>query len=215
MREIERDMPRLVKDLRQRVEVDLERVTAQVEERERRVDAVVAGLSERSREFETEVQDRLSAQRRHFERTLRDTAGELRLETREQLADQEHVLRGEIETERRRRREELQQVSTRMDALEQREEQAAAAARALLSDGQAIHDVIRDELPHEQLAPGELARLQRRLDAAEESLAQGSSQAARATSQEAYFSLSPSSCASSSCCATASGAPSCSPPAAR
>ena len=53
-----------------------------------------------------------------------------------------------------------------------------------------MHDLIRDELPHERFAPGELASLDRRLATARDNAKQGQSQAALALAQAAYHDLS-------------------------
>jgi hypothetical protein len=186
MREVKRELPGLIAGVRRQTEADLERVLGEVEERQRKVDEVVAGLSDRTRGFESEMSRRIGEQSDRLEESLRSAVGEVRQETRELVAEQ----RNELAEERRQRRDEMRRLARRVDDVVEQGERAAKAASDSLRDGRAMHNLIRDTLPHERLAPGELARHERRLATARDNLNEGNPDAALAVAQEAYFGLS-------------------------
>jgi len=122
-----------------------------------------------------------------MQRQLNRTAGQLRQETNAALARQQQAWRGEISAERERQRAALAKLESRI----QGEAQASSqAAETWLHDAGVMHDVIRDELPHERFAPGELASMDRRLATARDNARQRQSQAALALAQAAYHDLS-------------------------
>ncbi|WP_406175902.1 hypothetical protein [Streptomyces sp. NBC_00996] len=190
LKDVQRNLPALLREVRRQTHDDLERVFGIIEDRQRSVDQVVEGLSEQARRLETETQQRLRAQARRAAADLRATAGELRKETREQLAEQERRLAREIAAERQQRREDIRRINEELGELVQDRERAAVIARGALSDGRAMHDLIRGTLPHERYAPGRLASLEATLDRAQDNITQGRFDAALATAQGAYQELS-------------------------
>jgi hypothetical protein len=171
--EIRREMRKLVKEVRRQTEEDLERIFSQVEDRQRQIDQTVAQLSEQARQLEASTNRRLHEHAERMQESLRATAGQLREETRNLLAEQERAWRSEID--------EIRQERTR----------AAGTARQWLDDAHLMHDLIRDTLPHERFAPGQLTDLHRRLATAEGNLVElGAPEAALARAQDVYHSLS-------------------------
>jgi hypothetical protein len=132
LKDIQRSLPGLIKEVRRQTHDDLERVFGVIEDRQRSVEQVVEGLSEQTRRLETETQQRLQAQARRWAEELRASAGELRRETREHLAEQAHRLRGEIADERRRRQEDVQRLATELGELVQ-DQNAPPSSPATLS----------------------------------------------------------------------------------
>ncbi|MPY56355.1 coiled-coil domain-containing protein [Streptomyces spongiae] len=184
-KDVIRNLPALIREVRRQTEDDLERVFGVIEDRQRSVEQAFEGLSEQTRRLETETQERLRAQARRTAEELRATAGELRKETREQLAEQESRLRAEIEAERQQRRRDIRRIDSELGELVEDRERAAVLAREALSDARTLHNLIRGTLPHEQYAPGRLDGLEVTLDRAQVNIAQGRFDAALATAQGA------------------------------
>ena len=133
LKDIQRSLPGLIKEVRRQTHDDLERVFGVIEDRQRSVEQVVEGLSEQTRRLETETQQRLQAQARRWAEELRASAGELRKETREHLAEQAHRLRGEIADERRRHQADVQRLGDPDSANWSRIENAPPSSPATLS----------------------------------------------------------------------------------
>ncbi|GCD40598.1 hypothetical protein [Streptomyces paromomycinus] len=188
-KDVLRNVPALIREIRRQTQDDLERVFGVMEDRQRSVEQVVEGLSEQTRRLETETQQRLRAQARRMAEDLRATAEELRGDMRRQLADQQRRLRSEIAAERDQRRADIRRIDTELGELVQDREHAAVVARAALSDARAMHGLVLGTLPHERYAPGRLQSLEATLDRAGENIAQGRFDAALATAQAAYQEL--------------------------
>lgn len=189
-KDVLRNVPALIREIRRQTHDDLERVFGVIEDRQRSVEQVVEGLSEQTRRLETETQQRLRAQARQMAEDLRATADELRGDTRRQLADQQRRLRNELAAEREQRRADIRRISTELAELVQDREHAAVVARAALSDARAMHALVLGTLPHERHAPGRLESLEETLGRAGDNITQGRFDAALATAQAAYQELS-------------------------
>lgn len=179
--------PKLVADLQRQTQSEIARVAAQAESRQRAAEQTISALSEQTRQLEADTSRRLRDQANEMNRRLTETAGKLREETNTALARQQQEWRSELAVERERQRKELARLESRMRRTEQA---SAAAAETWLRDAGLMHDLIRDELPHEQFAPGQLAALDRRLTTARQNAEAGQTQAALAVAQEAYHDLS-------------------------
>jgi hypothetical protein len=179
--------PKLVADLQRQTQSELARVSAQMESRQRSAEQAIGALSDQTRKLEADTNRRLRDQANEMNRRLTETAGQLREETNAALARQQQAWRSELSAERERQRAEL----ARLESQVRRTAQAsAAAAETWLRDAGLMHDLIRDELPHERFAPGQLAALDRRLTTARQNAEGGQSQAALALAQGAYHDLS-------------------------
>jgi hypothetical protein len=187
LRELKINAPQLVADLQRQTQQEVERVSERLENRQRAVEQTMSALSDQTRALEAETTRQLRDQASEMHRRLADTAGQLREETDAALAQQQQAWRAELAAERKRQRAEL----ARLDSQIRRQAKASSeAAEAWLRDAELVHDLIRDELPHERYAPGQLAALDRRLATARDNVQQGQSQAALALAQEAYHDLS-------------------------
>lgn len=187
LKELQRNAPRLVADLRRQTQADLSRVSERLENRQRAVEQTMSALSDQTRALETETNRRLNDQAAQMRRQLAETAGNLRAETDAALAEQQRAWRAELSVERGRQQADLAKLR---DEIRGQSQASAEIAQAWLHDATLLYDVIRDQLPHERYAPGELAALGRRLDTARDTARQGQSQSALALVQESYHGLS-------------------------
>jgi hypothetical protein len=186
LRDLQRNAPKLVADLRRQTQADLDEVSRRLEGRQSAVEQRMGALSTQAKQLEAETSRRLTEQAAQLHSRLSQTAGQLRAETDAALAEQQRTWRAELATERDKQRAEVSELRNELRG----EAQASAeAAQAWLSDAAVLRDVIGNQLPHERYAPGELAALTRRLTTAEESSRQGQSQAALALAQQLYHDL--------------------------
>jgi hypothetical protein len=179
--------PQLVADLRRQTQGELARVSERLENRQQAVERTMGALSDQTRELEAETNRRLRDQANQMNRRLKETAGQLRKETDAALAQQQQAWRSELAAERDHQRKELRKLERKMD---RQAKVSSEAAETWLRDAGLVHDLIRDELPHERYAPGKLAALEQRLATARDNARQGQSQAALAVAQEAFHDLS-------------------------
>ncbi|UQI45362.1 hypothetical protein M1P56_13890 [Streptomyces sp. HU2014] len=191
LKDVQRALPGMLDDIRRQTHADLERVFGVVEDRQRTVEQAVQGLSERTRAMESRTQERLRAQARRTAEDLRATAGALRRETAEDLAERERRLQGEIDAERRQRRRDVGRLAEEVGEMIQDRERAAALAREAISDARAMHRLVHtafpaDVHPHARRTES----LAEQLDRASDTLGQGRPDAALATAQIAYQQLS-------------------------
>ena len=187
LRDLQRNAPQLVADLRRRMQADLVEVSRRLNSRQRAIERAMNALSDQAGALEAETNRRLREQAGQLESRLAETAGRLRGETNAALAEQQRAWRAEMTAERDWRRVELSRLR------EMRHLQAHASAEAVrvwLSDAVLLRDLIRDQLPHERYASGQLAALTRRLAVAEENARQGRLEAALALAQQSYHDLS-------------------------
>ena len=179
--------PQLVADLQRQTQSELARVAERLGNRQRTAEQALSALSDQTQKLEHETNRRLEEQASEMQRRLAESAGQLRAETNAALTRQQQAWRSELAAEREQQRAEI----ARLDKQLRREARASSrAAQAWLQDAGVVHNLIRDTLPHERFAPGELAGLERRLDTARGNAEQGQSQAALAVAQEAYHDLS-------------------------
>ena len=186
LRDLQRNAPQLVADLRRRTQADLDEMSQRLEGRQSAVEQGMSALSTQARQLEAETNRRLSEQAAQLHSRLSQTAGQLRAETDAALAEQQRTWRAELTAERDKQRAELSELRSELRG---QAEASAEAAQAWLGDAAVLRDVIGDQLPHERYRPGELAALTRRLATAEESSRQGQSQAALALAQQLYHEL--------------------------
>jgi len=183
LKDVSREIPKLVDSVRRQVQTDLENAFTSMEARHRIVDAKIAELGDEARKLETATNRRLREHAAHTEELLRSGTTELRQEVRGLLAEQDVALRSEIRSTRQELRAELH------DLVEDRE-RSGAATQTRLADAGAMADLIAEHLPHEQHAPGQLDRLRARLDTARHDLERGRSEAALGLVQTVYHDLS-------------------------
>jgi hypothetical protein len=184
--ELKINTPELLADLQRQTQSELARVSQRLEDRQQLVERTMSALSDQTRAQEASANRRLRDQANEMCRSLMDTAGKLREETDAALERQQQAWRAELSAEMELQRAELARLHVQMSP----RAGASEAAAVWLHDAGLLHDLIRDELPHERYAPGQLAALDRRLAIAGANAQQGQSHAALAVAQETYHCLS-------------------------
>jgi hypothetical protein len=187
LRELQRSLPKLVTDLRRQTQSDLAQVSDRLNTRQLAVERTMSELSDHTRALEAETNRRLADHVVRMRDELADAAGKLREETDAALAEQQRTWRAELTEERDRQRAEIDRLRSE---IRDQAQSAADSAQAWLHDAVLLRDLIRDELPHERYARGEVAALSRRIATAEENVRQGQSQSALALAQQTYHDLS-------------------------
>lgn len=187
LKDLQVNAPKLVADLQRQTQSELDRVSQQMENRQRSVEQAMSALSSQTRELEAQTNRQLKQQATEMQRRLTESVGELRRDTNTALVRQQQAWRSEISAERERQRAALAKLESQ---IRRREQASSQVAETWLHDAGVVHDVIRDQMPHERFAPGKLAALDRRLATARDNASQGQSQAALALAQEAYHDLS-------------------------
>jgi hypothetical protein len=178
LRDLNKEIPKLITDVRRQTEADLERVFDTLEGRQRIVEQTVTNLSEQTRTLAAETNRRLEEHARRTAETIRANASGLRRETRELLAAQDTALRSEID-----------RVRGEITGLVDDRSRASEAAGAWLNDARVIRGLISETLPHQRYAPGRLDALDRRLDTAAADVADGRYDAALSLLQGLYHDL--------------------------
>ncbi|WP_217129064.1 hypothetical protein [Streptomyces sp. AC558_RSS880] len=189
LKQVRRDVPRLLDEVRRRTEADQARTRAQLEERARRTEEALSGLTAHTRRLERDTERRLREQSERLHQELRGTAERLERDTRTRLAEQRAALEGQLAAEREQRRRDIAGLTERVDELAGNRERAAAAVREWLADGATMAELIAT-LPHERHAPGRLDRLRLDLDTARRNSDAGHHEAALPLAQRAYLDLS-------------------------
>ncbi|MFB8089769.1 hypothetical protein [Streptomyces sp. NPDC055992] len=190
LKDVQRNIPELIDEVRRKTGEDLDRVFARVEERQQRHETVVQGLSEQARRLEADTARRLREQAAEVRGALAASAGQIREETRQRLAEQQEQVRRAIAEERAERRAETARLAQEIGALTEDRARAGRTVRTWLADALAMAADLTEAGLHERYAPGELDRLTGRLATAEQNAAEGRFDAALAIVQETYHSLS-------------------------
>jgi hypothetical protein len=180
--QVQANLPTVLADERRRTRAELDRVRSQVSARQDRVEGRLSKLSEHTKDLERRTDERLRAQARRL--------SEVGDEAHAAIAEQGRLLRAELDREREARRREIKALDSRVTDLRDESDRAAKAALATFQDAVTVHDVIRDELPHERFTPGRLDRLRVRLDVARANLESQAPGFALTQVQDVYLDLS-------------------------
>ena len=180
--------PRMEELIRERTRTELDGELGSVRERQAAVEALVEKLGDRNREHERETAQRLEQHAQRLAEQVHTTRDELRAELYEAIAGSEEALRTELDAERDERRAETRRLQGGLDALTADKDRAREAAAAALADARVMQEIVA-ALPHERYAPGELAPLARRVQEAEEHLAEGRPEAAVVKAQDTFDAL--------------------------
>lgn len=173
-------------EIRREVAAGLERDEAAQRERLQAAAAVIARFGEAARRQETRTGEQIiTVTAQHLA-----PDGELHAELRQLMQDQEAGWRAAIDAERTERRAQMQSLTGDVAGLVTDRDAARARAESWLRDARALHDLVRDQLPHEQFAPGLLEKQTRLLDAAEQNALAGLHPSALSTAQQVYFEVS-------------------------
>ncbi|MCX4750117.1 hypothetical protein OG455_32160 [Kitasatospora sp. NBC_01287] len=189
LREVRRDLPRLLEDVRRQAQVDVANGFADVRDRQQRSEAGIQRLSEQTRALEAETNRRLQQQTADLQRKLTEGVGELRAETREALDAQQRAMASALAAERHERIAQSAGLAQQLGELTRDRARAEELSRTWLADADTITALIAETLPHERYAPGELAAVRTRVAQARENHALCRYDASLAVSQESYHAL--------------------------
>ncbi|MEV6422036.1 hypothetical protein [Streptomyces sp. NPDC051662] len=190
LRQVRRDVPRLLDEVRRRTEADQARTRAELVERARRTEQALSGLTAHTQRLEQDTGRRLREQSERLHRELRGTADRLERDTRTALDEQRAALERELAAERDQRHRDIAGLTGRVDELAGNRERAASATQGWLADGVTMSEFIATTLPHERHAPGRLDRLRLDLDTARRNSDLGHYEAALSLAQRTYLDLS-------------------------
>ena len=205
LRSIRRDVPDLIRQLRQRTTEDLQRRLGPIEQRQRAFQTSIDRLSGDVRDLERETNKRLQQQRQQFHTDLQKTAGQLRGETRQQIVHMSEKLRAETRTlianqeqrtnqlitqERQAREAALADVRGQVGAIQADQRRKLELARTWVEAAGVLQEFIGEHYLHERFAPGQLSKLARDVRQATDNLAANAPEAALSTAQRAYQELS-------------------------
>ncbi|EIV94355.1 hypothetical protein [Frankia sp. QA3] len=189
LRDVQADLPALLDGVRAAARQDAQRSIDAVTARQRDAEQAISRLSADNRRIERETGRRLAEQSARMMAAIDENAASIRADTQAALAAQEQALRSAIATERRTREREIAQLRSGLNEVLADRQRALDVARQWLADADTIRELI-EALPHEFLAPGRLAPLERELATARETAASGLGEAALAGAQRAYHGLS-------------------------
>jgi hypothetical protein len=186
LRDVRRDLPGLLEGVRRETRRALDGHVSAIQDRQRAFEATVNQMSTELRDLERDSNRRLDQHAGQMRAALTEATGQLREETMRLVAEQDERLAAE----RRERRRQFAELRQGLDEVVKDARRAAEVADQWLHGARQLHDTIRDTLPHERFAPGELDSLRGRLSLAERNARDGMAQAAVAGAQEAYAGLS-------------------------
>lgn len=197
LRELNQNLPGLLDDVRQATQHDLEQNISAVQNRQREFDQALAGVNSDVRELERRTSERLTAQAKRMAEQraallarIDTTATELRQTTQALIAEERAQTEQGLALERAERARQVAHLREGLNNLLSDQARAAQVAQEWLTAATAVGDHIRGRLAHEQFAPGELQRLDQRLELAAANVASGLSEAAISAAQETYLQLS-------------------------
>lgn len=188
LRDVNRELPGMLDALHREQQESLDRVSARLGERQDSFDRSLAGLSQQTKRIEAAAGRRIRAQEREL-RATRDSIEQVRRDSRDAMEEQEQRIQERLARERLERAAETKALLDELAGIRRDQGRALTAARTLLADVGLLSKAIDQTLPHERYAPGQLAELGRRLDIAEDNVANGLGEAALAQAQELYLRL--------------------------
>ncbi len=189
LRDVQRELPSMLEAVRRAQQEQAARDAAEMRTRQEGLERSLRGLSDQARRLEASTNRRLQATTEMLLNEVRESAGQIRAETRQLLDEQAGRFAGELDREREERRREFAGLRGELDEIHADRDRVAAAAATAAADARPIHDAIARDLPHERFAAGRLATLGKHLAVAEDNVAQGHGEAALAQAQGLYVEL--------------------------
>ncbi|WP_106402248.1 coiled-coil domain-containing protein [Actinocorallia populi] len=171
--DVQRDLPRMLEEVRRQHQADLDRALGAVDRRQQQVENDLGGLSRYTRDLEEQTNRRLREQASRLKR--------LRVETGEEA----QRLRRELDEERAARK----LLDDKVAELESGRDRASERALATFSDAVKMSETV-GSMPHEKFAPGRLDRIRQRLVHISDTLEGQEAAYSLGRIQEAYFDLS-------------------------
>jgi hypothetical protein len=197
LRDLNQNLPGLLDDVRRATQQDLQRNISAVQARQQAFDQALAGVNTDVRDIERRASQRFTAQAKRMaeqQATLTAridaTAAELRQETQTLIAAERAETEQALALERSERARQVTHLREGLNVLLSDQARAAQVAQEWLTAATTVRSYIRGQLEHERFAPGELQRLEQRLDLAAGNVASGLSEAAISAAQETYLQLS-------------------------
>ncbi|QIS10498.1 hypothetical protein [Nocardia arthritidis] len=160
--QVNRDLPKLVDQLRTQTERDLAHSMAEVEARHDRFETALTDLSDATRAAEERTARRLRDTSSAILSRVRDQHARLRGETAAALRKDRETWQRELADERARRTEQLAELDRKVTALADDRSRAARLTETYLNDAAILRAQVA-ELPHERYLPGKLAELDAKL----------------------------------------------------
>lgn len=160
---VKRDLPKLMRQVQDQTNRDLERSLRDVDNRQAEFERAVGQLSARTREFEERTAQRLRANAEQLRHELDTQNRQVRAETTQALREQREQLQSAIDQERRERTERLAEIDSRVTALQQDQTRAGELASGFLADAVVLREQV-EKFPHERYLPGRFDALDRRLN---------------------------------------------------
>lgn len=160
---VKRDLPKLVRQVQDQTNRDLERSLRDVDNRQAEFERAVSQLSTRTREFEERTAQRLRANADQLRQELNAQHQQVRTETAHALREQREQLQSAIDQERRERTTRLAEIDSKVTALQHDQARAGELAGGFLADAVVLREQV-EKFPHERYLPGRLDALDRRLN---------------------------------------------------
>lgn len=161
--EVKRDLPKLVKQVQEQTQRDLDRSLREVDNRQAEFERAVSQLTDQTRQVEERAAKKLRATSDRLRQQITEEGRQLRAETASALRDQRELLQHAIDDERRERKQQLSKLETQVAGLQGNQARAGELAAGFLADAMILREqVVR--YPHERYLPGQFEALDRRLD---------------------------------------------------
>lgn len=189
LRDVRDDLPQMLEAVRRAQEEQASRDRTAMRERQEQLSAALAGLSESARKLEDDTSRRIGDTRAELLRRAAEADQRLRGEVRQQFEEQRREFGTALAAERADRQRETSDLRAEIASDRAVRSRVLDTARTAVADARILHDAIRETLPHERFAPGQLARLTSRLDLAEASVRSGVGETALAQAQELQMQL--------------------------
>jgi hypothetical protein len=160
--EVQRDLPRLVQQVKDQTQRDIDRSMTEVEARQAEFGQAVTQLSERNRQLEQQTAQRLRANTDRLRTELSQQGDRLRTETADALREQRATLHRAIDQERQERERRLSEIDTAVQGILGDQAKAAALTQDYLADAEILREQIL-KFPHQRYLPDRLDSLDKRL----------------------------------------------------
>lgn len=186
---IQSALPQFIESVGEEILAEVASQMQVIQRRQNRYESGLANLSEDMRQMETELNQRLRTMNRQWQNDLQNSIRDIRLETRQRFSELDRRLTAQIQQERQERERQYQEISARINAIVADERRRDELARSWVNDVSLKVDFVAENYRHQQFAPGELERIKRDIQIAQQNVLQGMPQSALATIQRAYNDL--------------------------
>lgn len=185
LRNVRRDLPNLLDNIRRQSSSDLQRMLDPLEARQQRYQEELQSVSSNIRELELQTAVRFRQQQIMTRQAIQSMAGRLRRETHLLLIQQQLNFEIQLGEEKRARQAQFQELQAQIDELASDRQRRLDLAGSLVEGAQVIRNFITANYRHQDFAPDEMAKLDQLLVNAEDLLNQRVPDAAVLRGQEA------------------------------